>query len=269
MEELLTAKQIQEALKVDRTTIYRMLKDGRLKGVKVGSQWRFHADMVEKILASGQNTHAEGDDPSTGILPWGYVQSVQDVFAEMSGIGAVITNRRGTPVTQISNSCDYCNLILRSKKGRLACQRSWHRLAEQPGEGPEFSVCQAGLQYARAKITVCGETEVFLVAGQFYAKEYDPKEREGRIEALAQEFGLELGQLRLAERRIRVLDQSYIKQISHWLSMVAKTFEQFGFERAEMLTRLHHIAKMSSIDFQHAGLRPVRKSELPAPGSDK
>jgi ligand-binding sensor protein len=245
------------------------LKDGRLKGIKVGSQWRFQAGMVEEILAAGQDSHAEGEDPSTGILPWDYVQSVQDVFAEMAGIGAVITNRRGAPVTQISNSCDYCNLILRSKKGRLACQRSWLKLAEQPGEGPEFSVCHAGLQYARAKITVCGETEAFLIAGQFSAKEYDPNQKEGRIEALAQECGLDPGQLRLAERRIRVLDLCYIKQISHWLSMVARTFEQFGFERAEMLSRLHHIAKMSSIDYQHAGLRPIRNIEQPVPGSDK
>ena len=38
MPNLLTAKEVQELLSVDRTTIYRMLKDGRLKGVKVGNQ---------------------------------------------------------------------------------------------------------------------------------------------------------------------------------------------------------------------------------------
>ena len=40
MNDLLTTRQIEEILKVDRITIYRMLGDGRLRGFKVGGQWR-------------------------------------------------------------------------------------------------------------------------------------------------------------------------------------------------------------------------------------
>ena len=50
MEELLTTKQVLDILQVDRTTIYRMLKDGRLSGVKVGQQWRFPRSEVEDLL---------------------------------------------------------------------------------------------------------------------------------------------------------------------------------------------------------------------------
>ena len=41
MEAFLTSKQVEELLNVDRTTIYRMLKDGRLTGAKIGKHWRF------------------------------------------------------------------------------------------------------------------------------------------------------------------------------------------------------------------------------------
>lgn len=34
MSEFLTARQVQKLLSIDRTTIYRMLKDGRLNGIK-------------------------------------------------------------------------------------------------------------------------------------------------------------------------------------------------------------------------------------------
>ena len=47
--KLLTAKQVQDLLHVDRTTIYRMLKDGRLNGVKVGKHWRFSAQEVNDL----------------------------------------------------------------------------------------------------------------------------------------------------------------------------------------------------------------------------
>ncbi len=51
MDDLLTTKQVQDILKVDRITVYRMLNDGRLKGVKIGQQWRFPAREVERLLS--------------------------------------------------------------------------------------------------------------------------------------------------------------------------------------------------------------------------
>ena len=50
VNDLLTSRQVQEILKVDRITVYRMLNDGRLKGVKIGQQWRFHNSEVERLL---------------------------------------------------------------------------------------------------------------------------------------------------------------------------------------------------------------------------
>lgn len=47
MDDLLTTRQLQDLLRVDRITIYRMLNDGRLRGFKVGGQWRFSPREVE------------------------------------------------------------------------------------------------------------------------------------------------------------------------------------------------------------------------------
>jgi excisionase family DNA binding protein len=52
MDDLLTTRQVQEILQVDRITIYRMLQDRRLKGVKIGQQWRFARREVERLLNS-------------------------------------------------------------------------------------------------------------------------------------------------------------------------------------------------------------------------
>ena len=38
MSGLLTTQQLQELIRVDRSTIYRMAEDGRLPAVKVGRQ---------------------------------------------------------------------------------------------------------------------------------------------------------------------------------------------------------------------------------------
>jgi ligand-binding sensor protein len=152
------------------------------------------------------------------------------------------------PITCFSNSCDFCNLILESEKGRQACVRSWQRLAKQSKIAPEFTTCHARLQYALARITVCGETIAFLVAGQFNSRASDPAETEKQIEVLAQEYELDPQLLKSAASHIRVLEQHQVNQISRWLTRVAKTFEQISLERADMLSRLHQIAEISVIE---------------------
>jgi len=47
MTEMLTAKEMQDLLQVDRSTIYRMAEAGQLPAVKVGKQWRFPSHLVE------------------------------------------------------------------------------------------------------------------------------------------------------------------------------------------------------------------------------
>ena len=50
MSEFLTTRQLQDILRVDRTTIYRMADDGRIPAVKIGSQWRFPRQSIEGWL---------------------------------------------------------------------------------------------------------------------------------------------------------------------------------------------------------------------------
>lgn len=45
--DMLTAREIQERLQIDRSTIYRMAEAGQLPAIKVGKQWRFPADQFQ------------------------------------------------------------------------------------------------------------------------------------------------------------------------------------------------------------------------------
>jgi excisionase family DNA binding protein len=245
---LLTAKQAQELLKVDRTTIYRMLKDGRLNGIKVGHQWRFYASEVNDLLAGAARVNGKNIPITTDILPVRCMQSVQDVFAEIAEVSAVTTDRDGLPMTHISNPCDFCKLILGSEAGYQACIDSWRKLVEQKAAVPEFTSCHAGLQYARARIEVGAELIAILVAGQFYVHEPEPGEEDGRVQGLAEKFHIDQKLLSRANRQIPVLDDRKVSQISKWLEEVAHTFEQISTERATLMHRLRQIALMSEFE---------------------
>lgn len=246
-DSLLTARQAQEMLNVDRTTIYRMLNDGRLNGVKVGNQWRFSASEIKDLLAGARRTSEKRTLLAVDVLPLHCMQPVQDVFAEIAEVGAVTADKEGQPLTRISNSCDFCKLILGSEEGRKACIRSWQKLAEQKEAAPEFIHCHAGLEYARARIEVGGALIAILVAGQFYTSRPDPDERSTRLKDLSDRYQVDLSRLSSAAEKISLLDERKTSQISGWLEKVARTFEQISEERANLLNRLRQIAVMSDI----------------------
>ncbi len=47
-EEVFTIKELSEHLRVHPTTIYRLLRQGRLPGFRVGSNWRFNRTAIEQ-----------------------------------------------------------------------------------------------------------------------------------------------------------------------------------------------------------------------------
>ncbi len=47
-DEIFTIKELSEHLRVHPTTIYRLLRQGRLPGFRVGSNWRFNRGAIEQ-----------------------------------------------------------------------------------------------------------------------------------------------------------------------------------------------------------------------------
>ncbi len=47
-EEVFTIKELSEHLRVHPTTIYRLLRQGRLPGFRVVSNWRFNRTAIEQ-----------------------------------------------------------------------------------------------------------------------------------------------------------------------------------------------------------------------------
>lgn len=248
MADLLTAKQLQDLLKIDRTTIYRMLADGRLKGVKVGNQWRFPRESVDALLSGTQTEDAGKSGGASQVLPLNCIQPIQDVFADITQVSSLTTAPDGTPLTRLSSPCAFCSLVLGSASGKEACVASWRKLATQREAKPRFITCHAGLHYARARIEIGGTLVAMVVAGQFYAAAPDPAEEQGRIRILATTHGIPVGALATAAREIPVVDARKEAQIGTWMEKIAGTFEHFGRERSEMMSRLRRIADITAID---------------------
>ncbi len=81
-------------------------------------------------------------------------------------VGAIVTRLDGEPLTPISNSCAFCDLILGTSQGYRRCVGSWRSLAGQREQKPRLRQCHAGLLHARGRIEVEDEFVAMTFAGQ-------------------------------------------------------------------------------------------------------
>ncbi len=245
-----TAKQVQDLLQVDRTTIYRMIKDGRLQGVKVGKHWRFPVQAVNQLLHGQQPTPGENSGSARFSFPLPGIQTIQDIFAEVSEVAVITTRVDGTPITEMSNPSEFSKLVYSSPAGRQACIASWQKLAIQKTDRPEFIKCHAGLMHARVRIDVNDELVAILVAGQFFIEKPDRQEMQVWLKNLEREFQIDFHLLQAAAEQIPILSVQRVAKISGWLEKVAQSFIQIGMERGALFDRLRQISAISFIDGQ-------------------
>lgn len=248
MEDLLTTRQVLEYLKVDRITVYRMLNDGRLKGIKIGQHWRLSRREVERLLngASALPEEAQKSDPKSNF-PTHCVQTIQDLFSEVGQVNALIVDPQGEPLTTVTGACNFCELIQRSPEGLKACQATWEMAASANHPDKQPYTCHAGLQYVTAPIMADGDLVGTFLAGRFYWQTPNPQEETTRLQRLAATYDLPVEELHQAANRIQVLDPEQHARIAAWPQSAARAVQSILRERTGFMTRLQKISDLTQI----------------------
>lgn len=55
MRDVLTIDQLADYLQIPKSTLYKLVQEGKVPGKKVGRQWRFHREAVDIWLAESPN----------------------------------------------------------------------------------------------------------------------------------------------------------------------------------------------------------------------
>lgn len=149
---LLTARQVQQLLHIDRSTVYRMASDGRLPAIRVGKQLRFPADRLGGLL--GTQAPRDGIDAATA-------EAVIELAADLLGVTMVVTDMAGRPVTAIANPSPW---FVANAGGEAldSCLAEWRAMADDPDLAPRFVMAEPGFQCARAFIR-SGSTLIGMV----------------------------------------------------------------------------------------------------------
>lgn len=256
MSELLTTREVQNILKVDRITVYRMLQDGRLKGVKIGQQWRFPRDEVQRLV-SGQT--AIGSDapatasaeaqpaPSAAPLPVHCLQTVQNLFSSVSGLGSIVIDASGEPVTALSGACALCRMMQESEAGNQACRESWRAMAAGSANGERQFTCHAGLTSITAPI-LDGSTLVgWILVGQALLSDADAQALLDQAPELARRYALPVSAVQESIRKAPVLPSSQHDQMHSWVKDASKAMESILQERSGFIVRMQRIADLTQL----------------------
>ena len=51
MNRILTVKEVCQLLKIHHTTLYRLVKAGEIPSFRIGSDYRFQQDLIERWMA--------------------------------------------------------------------------------------------------------------------------------------------------------------------------------------------------------------------------
>jgi len=159
MQTLLSARQVQDVLHIDRSTVYRMAEDGRLPAIRVGKQWRFPAQEIYALVAT------EKPELNTSPLDPAVASAIAELSADLLGVMVVVTDMDGHPITAIANPCQWMVDHADDPTVVPTCIAEWQELADNHNMEPQFQPGQLGFECARAFVRSGRELVGMVLAG--------------------------------------------------------------------------------------------------------
>lgn len=247
MDDYLTARQVQELLKVDRITIYRMINDGRLHGSKIGQQWRFSRGDVESLLNGLRLVEETGKASDENGLPVHCLQTIQDLFSAVSEFPAIMTNMQGVPITTMSGGCGYCRLVYGTPAGEKTCQASWRKFVQLAHNGERRFTCHAGLHYAGTFVSIGAEPIGLFLVGGFRREGIYSIFGDLSFEKISQSTGIPQEVIQSEYEAVPLLLFEQEEKIDAWAASTSQAFESILQERSAFARRLKKIADLTQI----------------------
>ena len=224
-----------------------MLQDGRLKGVKIGQQWRFNRSDVDRLLGAPPPAKAPILPVSEFNFPVHCMQTIQDLFSAVGQISAMVIDNQGKAVTRISHTGNLCQILLETPSGQAEYQQCWQDFARRSLDGSKHFTCPAGLQYIGAPIHSHDEQVALFLAGEFYWQPPDPREQNERMRRMAAIHNLPVETLQQAAASIPIIAPEQHARVESWPAAAAQAMESILHERVRFMDRLQRIANLTHI----------------------
>ena len=252
MTTLLTTRDVQEMMRVDKSTIYRMAEAGRIPAIKVGRQWRFPEDQLLEWLGRQQAPVQDADAPAGtdpaaglgGLLPPRTVQALADLLGDVLGTMVVITDMDGNPLTDVANPCGLFEAIQGVPGTLEKCIEGWKEFGDDVDLTPRFIPSHIGFLCSRGFVRVGPELKGMVIVGGIAPETWPPSEAD--LAALADELEMPAQEIIDHADEVYYLDDAHLQWILSLLPSVGTLISHLADERGHLVTKLEAIASLAA-----------------------
>lgn len=224
----LTARDVQELIRVDRSTIYRMAESGRLPAIKVGRQWRFPADEIEAWLNASGNGRSSPAAPST-------TQEIADLFADLFDVMVVVTDIDGNPITEVSNPNGYFSAISSEAAALDRCIAEWKALGGEYDFEQRLRPSHLGFLCTRAFVRRGNTLVGMVISGGIAPDDWPPTL--SAIEAIARESRVPLALIQQSIEQVHRIDHDAQQRLLRALPTLARHLSTISTEQQQISNR--------------------------------
>lgn len=192
---------------------------------------RVEEALEKRIVALTQPLENAQNIDFEDILNLSELQQLQDLFAEVFGVAALITHPNGNPITQPSNFSDLCGKLIRTTEvGFRNCNMSDAIIGMHNPTGPNIRPClSAGLCNAGVSITLGGRHIANWLIGQVRNENQDEEE----IMKYAREIGADETAFRTAYRKVPIMSQEQFERVAHFLFILANQVSKSAYQNIQ------------------------------------
>ncbi len=172
------------------------------------------------------------------VIDKGTLQSLQDAFADATGMAALATDDTGA-VTHLSNPTEFCMKYTRkSHVGADRCNQCDLRGgAEASRTGrPSVYFCHGGLVDFAAPIIVNGKHIGSLIGGQVLTEAPD----ENKFRKIAKEIGVDPDDYIAALRKVPIVPKEKVDAAAELLYQIANSLSTAGYQQAITLEKMEN-----------------------------
>ncbi|MBK8754074.1 MAG: EAL domain-containing protein [Candidatus Competibacteraceae bacterium] len=159
------------------------------------------------------------------------IQTLQDLFAQATGVASIITHTDGVPITRPSNFRRLCDSLIRcTAKGLKNCYQSDAIIGRNNPAGPTVQPClSGGLWDAGASITVGGRHIANWLIGQVRDQTQDDK----KMLEYAREIGIDEKDFLAAFNEVPTMPREQFERVAQALFALAKQLSTLAYQNVQ------------------------------------
>jgi len=261
--ELLTTKEVEHLVQLNRVTIYRLIRDAGFPALKIGGQWRFPRQEVEHWLTNhGRVAHTEdsAEPPAPAPVPGANlgpeellrsleITSLLQVFSSTVELSILVVSMNGETLVGCPGYqhpfCRFVHEVAQAQETCLAKRQLQLNLQQQQGTQPLHD-CISGLHYLQSPIWINQLQIGYIVMGPLVTDTTNPRQIEQSLQDFARQYDTDSDRLLEQFHMVKRFSNDQIRILTDLLSRVVSTMLEIVYRRADAVRRLNTIAQLAS-----------------------